>query len=65
MSNINDYLKWRGDISLKYDELNEIAQVIAEIKPKKIEEKILLLSLDNYPAGTEVVFTLKDSEIYE
>ena len=48
-----------------YDELNEIAQVIAEIKPKKIEEKILLLSLDNYPAGTEVIFTLKDSEIYE
>ena len=33
--------------------------------PKKVEEKILLLSLDNYPAGTEVVFTLKDSEIYE
>ena len=48
-----------------YDELNEIAQVSAEIKPKEVEEKILLLSLDNYPAGTEVVFTLKDSEIYE
>lgn len=28
MSNINDYLKWRGDISLKYDELNEIDELI-------------------------------------
>ena len=27
MSNINDYLKWRGDISLKYDELNEIDEM--------------------------------------
>ena len=28
MSNINDYLKWRGDISLKHDELNEIDELI-------------------------------------
>jgi len=30
-----------------------------------INSGILLLSLDNYPTGTEVIFTLKDSEIYE
>lgn len=48
-----------------YDELNEVAQVYAEIKPKKVSENIMLLSLESYPKGTEVIFTLKDSEIYE
>ena len=28
MSNINDYLLWRGDLSLKKDEFNEIDSMI-------------------------------------
>ena len=40
---------------------------VYQINPKinVKDAKLLLLPLDNYPTGTEVIFTLKDSEIYE